>query len=262
MDISVVLPFHEKPSANSKKKCRLAHVLQNLAQTQPPPAEVICVDDNSPTSCEPMVRRFGASYVCNPFLAMRPHVGRRALARQVGLQMARGETVLFLDADILVPTEIMSRIATSFLRNADHNVLCFQRRELGRAKTSKSPNEAHVATSYMRNLEGHFRQPIWARQTSHCFAVRRNFILAAGGWDTNFVGWGEEDTELFYRLWRLGGKFVTCRSLVVAHLSHPVNHSENHRSLTRNARYFMRKHPEVARLRREFYRHFGILTGR
>jgi hypothetical protein len=78
-----------------------------------------------------------------------------------------------------------------------------------------------------------------------------------------FEGWGEEDTELFYRLFNSGGEFriLTDPRLRVRHLAHSIDHAANYESFKRNARYFLAKFPEVAYLRREFYVQTGVIPG-
>jgi GT2 family glycosyltransferase len=176
---------------------------------------------------------------------------------------ARHEVILFLDADILVPAGLIREVLAAVQEHGPRAMVFVPRRDVtgegGRPCKPARGDSPRLSGAYMRYAVGGCRQPLWARQTSHCFAAAQKFLRSAGGWDVRFVGWGEEDTELFYRLWRMGGKIVTLRGVTVSHLAHPVDHEANFDSFSRNARYFMEKHPEVARARRSFYRHFGIL---
>lgn len=265
VDISVVIPFHEREIATGERPCRLARVLAALDHTDPRPAEVICVDDNSPVPCEFIVHHHRANYVRTIAPIQEPHVAHRALARELGLRAARHKVVLFLDADILVTVGLMGEILKAIQQYGLRAMVFAPRRDVIEGEPIPGDpsmgKRAQLFNLYMEYAAEGFQQPFWARQSSHCFAVTRKFVQSAGGWDANFIGWGEEDTELFYRLWRMGGSIVTLHDAVVGHLAHSVDHEANYKSFSRNARYFMEKHPDVARTRRSFYRYFGILQG-
>ena len=263
MSISVVIPFHERTLVEGVSPCRLARVLNELNAALPHGSDVICVDDHSPVSCESLIRDLGARYVRTTAPRQEPHVARRALARQLGLDAAIHDVVLFLDSDILVPSDLIGKLLTAIHQHGPQSLIFVPRHDVSDPTFEPTKREfgkqTQLAKAYSSYVAGRFRQPIWARQSSHCFAVMREFVQSAGGWDMNFVGWGEEDTELFYRLWAMGGKIVTLRTATVGHLVHPIDHEANYGTFSKNARYFMQKHPDVAVSRRSFYRHFGIL---
>jgi len=86
-------------------------------------------------------------------------------------------------------------------------------------------------------------------------------VVAVGGWDEHFVGWGEEDIELAYRLFLAGVEPVVQLSgpLTALHLNHVVDIDANMHSLEKNGLYFVRKFPEVLARRRLAYRQHGIV---
>jgi len=53
------------------------------------------------------------------------------------------------------------------------------------------------------------------------FAIRRDTLLEAGGWDERFVGWGGEDDALSYRLERARVAAVQIDEAPALHLWHP-----------------------------------------
>jgi len=262
VDLTVVMPFRETAHrALSRLECSLV----GLRLSSPRPSEVICVDDNSPVSKRNLVESYGARYLRTPAPRTNPHIARRALARQVGMLSATNDAILFLDADIVVPCTLARQIARAI--KCHNKAIVFVSRENVTLPGADKPLAVGRRRNGLTETDGYTLpaevtiQPSWARLTSHCFAVHRDFLQSVGGWDVSFEGWGEEDTELFYRMWLNGGRVLVLGQpeCTVMHLSHPVNHDANQRTFRRNAEYFIEKHPEVAILRGAFYQRFGIL---
>lgn len=268
-DMSVVIPFHIGPTAGRSPDGAplVLRTLRALRRCAGRPCEVICVDDNSRHPLRSAIESLGAVYVRTPAPRATPHVARRALARQVGADRARGRMLLFLDADIVIPTRTLEAIARTLASRGGNAVVFVPRRPAGvpvapgAAGWTAADGYAYAACAAGPDDGSRGRKPpVWARLTSHCFALHRDLLREVGGWDTLFVGWGEEDTELFYRLFRKGASFhaLNDEPLFVKHVAHRVSHEVNMRSFRRNARYFMAKFPEIARLRQRFYEHHGV----
>jgi GT2 family glycosyltransferase len=66
----------------------------------------------------------------------------------------------------------------------------------------------------------------------------------AGGFDESYRSWGTEDTELAYRMFSGGTRFALSRDGWSLELPHGRQSKGNRHSLMRNARYFLRKHPD------------------
>lgn len=100
----------------------------------------------------------------------------------------------------------------------------------------------------------------WDFCASNNLSVRRREIQRIGGWDEGFEGWGEEDMDFAYRLYRAGCRPVLPEAgpVVAHHLDHDVDAEAAKASLQRNARYFINKFPEVARPRHEAYQLHGL----
>jgi glycosyltransferase involved in cell wall biosynthesis len=81
-------------------------------------------------------------------------------------------------------------------------------------------NHREVVDAFRPGLEG-FRFG-WGLATTANLAVPREAVLEAGGFDESFTGWGMEDTDLSYRLHRLGLRFSVCAAAVNYHQVHPL----------------------------------------
>lgn len=268
--LSVIIPFHEDvTSIKDGDQSKLEQVLSSICRSSCSPNEIICVDDNSNGCFRSLVSKYKALYVRTFVPQTTPHISHRAKARQIGLNLAKNDVVLFLDADIIVTEELLEVMNESLKRHGPKAMVFVERESLIKPCREKESDgcdnskkfRISIMDTYAKWGNNRSEQPIWAQETSHCFAIHKDFIISVGGWDENFVGWGEEDTELFYRLWRAGGKIIKLNDpkLKVKHIPHPVDHHANYLSFKRNAWYFIAKHPEVSCLRRTFYQHFGIL---
>ncbi|WP_242855783.1 galactosyltransferase-related protein [Ruminiclostridium josui] len=72
-------------------------------------------------------------------------------------------------------------------------------------------------------------------------SVQRQDLLNVGMFDENFTGWGMEDTDLGYRLYKSGVKIKRNYSIVNYHLVHPVNSIQQNNENRRNVNYFISK---------------------
>lgn len=100
----------------------------------------------------------------------------------------------------------------------------------------------------------------WDFCASNNLSVRRTYVEKIGYWDENFVGWGEEDIDFAYRLYIMGVLPVVPEDgpVYAYHLDHEIDSERNHLSLDRNARYFVRKFPDMQLYRKETYTHYKI----
>lgn len=78
-----------------------------------------------------------------------------------------------------------------------------------------------VEREYGRSLSG-YSFPWRFLMTSNCSISRKDFY-AAGGFDEGFKGWGCEDIDLGYRLYRRGCGFLLNGKAVSVHQEHPID---------------------------------------
>ena len=92
---------------------------------------------------------------------------------------------------------------------------------------------------------------------SYAFFAKLDDLIEVGRWDENFTGWGEEDVDYTYRLFKNGCNLITPRieGFLTIHLTHNPEQSS---SLIKNATYLLSKHPSMYNIRRNFYDLIGI----
>ncbi len=100
----------------------------------------------------------------------------------------------------------------------------------------------------------------WDYCASNNLSVRSKYVKEIGCWDENFIGWGEEDIDFAYRLYKIGVLPVIPESgpIYAYHLEHEIDNASNRLSLEMNARYFIKKFPIMQNYRKEVYAHYGI----
>jgi len=102
--VSVVIPtFGRGPSILDTLRALLSSDIEGLTSL-----EVIVVDDGSPVPVEPLVADLQNMGPAKLICVRQNNLGPAA-ARNAGFRRARGDTVLFLDDDILVPPDLVRR---------------------------------------------------------------------------------------------------------------------------------------------------------
>lgn len=199
--------------------------------------EIIVVDDGSTDGTAAAARAAGADQVL-----VIPHSGPAA-ARNAGLEVARGEIVLFTDADCQPSTTWLERMVAPF---ADATVA-------GVKGVYRTRQRAVVAR--LVQLEYEYRYERMARVETIDFvdaysaAYRRHLITGAGGFDPAFPVPSAEDVDLSFRLARNGHRLIFVPQAWVWH-RHP---NQLRTYLARKARYgFWRallylRHPQKIR---------------
>ncbi len=200
---SVIIPAYQ--AAGELRACLRALNSQTVPRGW---YEVIVVDDGSADDTAGVAREEGADQVL-----VIPH-GGPAAARNAGLEVARGEIVLFTDADCEPGPEWVERMLAPF---ADPEVS-------GAKGTYRTRQQAIIAR--LVQLEYEFRYERMARAPridfidTYSAAYRRSVLLQAGGFDPAFPIPSAEDVDLSFRLARAGHKLVFVPDAWVWH-SHP-----------------------------------------
>jgi GT2 family glycosyltransferase len=199
--LSVVIPVYN--AAADLERC-----LSALARSSgcPWPWEVIVVDDGSADDSAGVARRHGAR------LVTLGENGGPARARNQGASAARGELLLFIDADVFVHPDTVARVAAAFASDPDLAAL------IG------SYDDQPAAPSFLSQYKNLFHHYVHQRGRaeastfwSGCGAIRRRLFLAIGGFDEGYRVACVEDIELGFRLRRAGHRIRLEKQLQVTH---------------------------------------------
>jgi len=201
MTLSVIIPVHN--GGSDLLKC-----LGALAQSSYAPEELIVVDDASTDASATLARKLGARVIS---LGDVPH--GPAFARNRGADIARGDVLVFLDADVTVHADTLARIEQTLTAHPEVSAVfgSYDANPPARSWVSLYKNLLHHYTHQHSSREA---TTFWAG----CGAIRRNVFAELGGFDERYTRPSIEDIELGGRLAR-GGKHVwLCPEIQVAHL--------------------------------------------
>lgn len=200
--ISVVIPVHQ--SATLLDDC-LSHLMAGTER----PTECVVVDDGSTDASAQTALRHGAVVLSTDERRGPAH------ARNLGARAARGDIVLFLDADVRPAPDTIARARTAFIDDPALDALI--------GSYDDDPSSPGFASQYKNLLHCFVHQS--ANRTastfwSGCGAIRREVFLAIGGFDESYDRPAIEDIELGYRLVAEGKKIALDPTLTVKHLKH------------------------------------------
>jgi glycosyltransferase involved in cell wall biosynthesis len=235
------------------KTSRLKLVLQALSRQVTGEIEVIVVMDGCAVSA---VRELeGEQFDFSPLIIVCQQNRGRSAARNVGLNLAKGKILIFLDDD-RVP-------APDFVRRhiAGHTIRCALIG--GRREILFSENEIITLDRNRRVLDDfdnlfrgsrceygdrvskrkylwYAHNPLrWLGFSTGNVSLEKRDIEAVGAFDENFRGWGYEDTELGYRLCKARIPFRRDPAIVNYHLLHQVDLRRRFREEAANLKYFI-----------------------
>ncbi len=199
--VSIIVPVYNDPQ--NLRECLAA--LQGMSG---PAMEIVVVDDASTDDTRTVAAEMGT-----PTLRLEQNSGPAA-ARNYGARGARGEILFFVDADVVVAPEAVTRILAIFDTQLDVAAVF--------GSYDSQPRATGVISQY-RNLLHHFvhqnGNPEASTFWAGCGAVRRSVFLALGGFDEErFPRASIEDIELGYRLRQAGHRIFLDKALQATHL--------------------------------------------
>lgn len=196
---SVIIPVHDGGAVF--QRC-LASVTAALG----PADELIVVADGESDGAW----RAAHDFPCRVLRVPR-HCGP-AGARNHGAAEAKGEFIVFIDADVTVAPDCLDRMVQRFADEPGLVALI--------GSYDDAPGDPGFVSQY-RNLLHHYVHQRGATEASTfwgaCGAIRRDIFLAAGGFDENYARSSIEDIELGYRLRAASHRLRLAREIQVKH---------------------------------------------
>jgi len=198
--ISVVIAVHN--GAPTLMLC-----LEALSKSAVAPLECLVVDDGSNDDTAAVAERAGVRAI-----ALNKRRGP-AHARNVGARQARGELVLFLDADVCIHADALTRIVDHFHLDPslDAVIGAYDDSPAATPFVSQYRNLLHCSTHRLGLPDA---STFW----SACGAIRKEAFLRCGGFDDQFDRPAIEDIEFGSRLKAQGGRILLDPAIQVQHL--------------------------------------------
>ncbi|MCB9595037.1 MAG: glycosyltransferase [Sandaracinaceae bacterium] len=258
MKATLVIPTYNRAE-------RLRSLLHCLTRQQTDRlARVVVGDDGSSDHTAEVVRSFEGRLPIEH--AWQEDRGFRAgQARNLGIERAVGDVVIFADDDVLVgPDYVEAHIAAHAAEPEVRRVVLGPRhRTLAFDRDAPEPSDFEHAERDDRiaDLEG---RSVDEHEAPWIFVYSCNFSVRLGGpelwFDDGFSGWGLEDTELGYRLHHAGYRIVEEPRAMVLHVDDDAPRDPfrcearqlppSYDTYVRNAVRFMDLHPHDEALAR------------
>ncbi|WP_144550232.1 glycosyltransferase family 2 protein [Bacillus sp. X1(2014)] len=104
----------------------------------------------------------------------------------------------------------------------------------------KYKSYAHHLLKYLR--EHSYYSPLRWMACLGFLSIKRSFMEQVGGYEENFKGWGPEDAEFAYRLYKANANFIIEDDLETYHQEHPPSKTKEE-DMNLNRLLFQQKHP-------------------
>jgi glycosyltransferase involved in cell wall biosynthesis len=213
--LSVVMPTYENPDCLALTLRSLSR--QTLSRHE---YEVVIIRDGGDTPYD-AVAELAADWNFR-FESLTAHRGRSA-ARNRGIELARGEVIVFLDSDSYAAPDLLER-HLNFHRagvGGPPRIMLGKRYEIDWPDTHHLLEGDPPGPQAITAGAGDQRFPHWYGEAeiallmetpwlyafTHNLSARREVLLLAGAFDEALsTRWGYEDTDLFYRVYMMLGQ--------------------------------------------------------
>jgi glycosyltransferase involved in cell wall biosynthesis len=170
--------------------------------------EVLVADDGSPEGAAvgEIARRAGAR------LVRLDQRSGPAAARNAAATRARGEILVFLDADASPHTDTLERFVCKLSKDSELDAVIgsYDRMPTAPGLVSRFRNLSHSFVHHQSSAHAH---TFWAS----CGAVRKDRFHMLGGFNTTYTRPSIEDVEFGFRLCAAGGRIELDRDIQVTH---------------------------------------------
>ena len=238
MFFSVVIPTYDRKPI--LEKCLLALERQHLtAESVVSGYEVVLVDDGSTDGTLSWLESHKDRFP-HVIWFQQDHQGPAA-ARNLGVEKANGDTIIFIDSDLVVTENFLQAHADALLE--------------GYQKLGSDRLFTYGRVINTCNFENPTSEPYKLTDFSAAYfatgnvAIARHWLEKAGLFDTRFQLYGWEDLELGVRLKKLNLKLIKCPDAVGYHWHPPFSLNQIPRMIDREIQrgrmgvLFYQKHP-------------------
>jgi glycosyltransferase involved in cell wall biosynthesis len=235
---SVIVSTYNEPEC-------LCMVLTALKRQTVLPAEVLVADDGSPASTLDALSKIAGELPFRLVHVRQPHAGfRLARSRNNAIHQAKGQFIAFLDQDTLPHRLWLER----YLKRLRPGLVCTgyvlrlseqAGAELNREAVAKGEFERWHTESAFDRLERMQRKYLFYTvcrrlglgvkgRPAIAFgnaAICRDDLIKVNGFDEEYIGWGQEDDDLGWRLYFAGLRPVPLvNQALVSHIHHAPRH--------------------------------------
>lgn len=210
--LSIVIPTYNRQPILAK--CLKALESQRFTPGSPiADYEIVVVDDGSTDNTIDWLKSHPVEFP-HVHLFQQDHQGPAA-ARNLGIEQAQGDTIIFIDSDLVVTECFLQSHANALLQ--------------GQQRLSSDRLFTYGRVINTCNFDHPTSEPFKVTDFSAAYfatgnvAIARHWLEKVGGFDTRFQLYGWEDLELGVRLKQLNLSLIKCPEAVGYHWHPPFN---------------------------------------
>lgn len=237
--------------------------------------ELIVIDDGSEISVQDDVKEYQDKGL-NINFQNYTHTGNRAYNRNLAVNLAKGEILIFFDADLIPCRTFITNHKKNVLKSEKivslgyRNLMYYVNPNLLTIDTVKNSFETiesipcfldeRVSMIHMHEKKQLNLSKAWYLVYSHNIALRKNLYKSVQGFDEGFrFGWGAEDVEFGFQLFKAGASFVLDENIICYHMCHFEANDKNEQ-YEKNLLYFYNKYKSFEPELFMHQHHFDIYT--
>ncbi|MDC0977672.1 glycosyltransferase [bacterium] len=256
MKASVIIP-----TKNKIKTLELVLLALNHQIFSPDEFEVIVVDDGSQGNLLKSIKELKLLINIRYLKVERQDQKFRAgTMRNLGAKEAQGEVLIFIDDDVIVQPAFIHEHLKIHEKQKNLTVIGYRyhvanelqkgvaelvkRQEMYLLDTIPfGPDIRQYSYDSYQIKEGLIRMPApWRFYHSNNISLKKTTFQKIGGFDEGFTGWGDEDLELGYRLYKAKIRFYLNKQAIGYHFDHPIDRKKRYTSILQNKIAFIKKH--------------------
>ncbi len=257
--VSVVIPTY-----NNKESLGLVLKSLILQRCRKSIYEIIVADDGSSDGTKQLIDDIKKQFNKIEYFSQEDKGFRAGQARNLGAKNAKGEILIFLDDDSVAPENFIighmkaTKHADVVLGyNASYgSKKAYKKEEITSKLNGKNKiNELPIIPEFRHNMFMDTLQnnSIKNKKIWQVFGAGSNVSIKKAlfdnfKFDNDFVGWGEEDTELGYRLVKNNNKIILDKNIISYNIRmkkeiHPILSKDRFISSIKNQLLMYKKHP-------------------
>jgi glycosyltransferase involved in cell wall biosynthesis len=126
----------------------------------------------------------------------------RASARNSGLKIAKGDIIIFLDADMVVKPDFVEQHVMAILKP---NVVAVSGHVIAKSEQKRTSLQRYLFRYRKRGAKqfGEYNPIPFNYLITNNMSVKRSVVDECGFFDETYMGYGGEDTDYAIRLWEL-----------------------------------------------------------
>lgn len=275
--LSIIIPTYNRSSLLEKS---LKYITEQIIIVDVS-FEVIIVDDGSSDNTKDVFEKYKkkVSHIKYIFRE-RDDLSGRARARNAGIEASQGLWITFLDCGVLIPNDFVGNIYSITKERGEklvvyHSVLGMY---VEPEKDDVSVIDCVSPTNFKKITEELSGIPEWIDRRAGLFEMTNNelsnlsapwsigwtaalttsnyLLKKIGGFDDAFLGWGAEDTDMCYRLFKEGALFIADQASTCLHIPHLSSSESSNEKTLSNARNELMLHRKQYSFDTELYLYY------